>query len=213
LQIHQNWYDNPIVAKAIEAADGDPATALSVLSDMLNDLEAAAPGIPFSDLLATARAEGSMEARGRVAGMLLDRGLTTEEVDETVGLAGRLMLAEQLRHDGHTVRQVVAKTGLSSATIYKRQNVEIATQRIQKLKNLIASGVTISAAAKQLGISRATAHRYLNGEVPYKSPRGTREVEVGRHALEHGYKSAMAEFGISKSHALNCLANYKKGNR
>ena len=179
VEIHPDWLDNPIVRIAMARTDGGPADVLRALSGLLNDLEDRLPGVPFAEILATAKVgEDAPEVRARVARAMIEAGTGTAEVADLVGetawsVAHTVAEADQRRENGAQVQA------------------------------LLDTGMSVRAIGRELGVAPATVIRRLRsagGEAPDRTPTW---VKVGSFCLENGYKAAVAEFGVTKQYAMH----------
>jgi hypothetical protein len=207
--IHPSWTEGPLVQQAIAraGADLDPATILEELSKLLNELEEAAPGIPFADILAVPRGGGTLAARGAVAGMLLAKGMHWKEVDQTVGPSARVEYAIQLRQAGVTLDEIERRTNVSRNRLYGA-NRNLVEGTVATLRSLVEGGASIRTAARKAGVSEATAHRYLRGVVPGTKPSSgnpDRKIEIARSARATSLNRAAKEHGVSKQYVVGCV--------
>jgi AraC-like DNA-binding protein len=203
-EISDKWLANPLVAAAADRAGLDPLGTLEALHGMMTDLETACPGVPFGEILASARGEASAEANGKVAGMLLTRGLSFDEVDDTLGGTheARLEHARDLTSKGSTLSQVTARTGFSRATLVGNgvtRNVET-RDKLDRAKAMIANGHTVAAAAADIGVAERTLYRYLAGQMPSAAVTtgAPKWLQIARDFASHGdHRKTMDTFGLS----------------
>lgn len=206
--VHPSWIDHPFVQQAADRSGcGDDAVLLlETLSALLNELEDKAPGIPFADLLSVPKGAGSPSARGAVAGMLLDSGLHWREVDDMLGQDARHQLAVDMRLRGHTLDETAARTCVSKGRL-AGVTKELADDTVQRLRELVADGTSVAQAARTIGVSQTTAHRYLRGQVPSGRPAGNpqRRLEIVQSAIETSYSRAAKKHGVTKQYVADCM--------
>ena len=205
----ERWLQSPLVAHAARKADLDPLETMTVLLDMMNTLEDACPGVPFAEILSAATPSADPTARAAVAGMLLERGLSPDEVDSTVGPDARLRLAEHMIRQGSTLKAASAAARISPKGVtnpdlpVKRhaQRTAEALHLLGDLQELRAEGLTVAEAAARLGISERRAYRYLAGKMPgvnVQRDSVPRWLQIARHKVECGKAELTAEeFGLS----------------
>lgn len=197
-----NWLANPLVAMAADRAGLDPLGTLETLHEMMLDLEDACPGVPFTEILATSTGEASPETQGKVAGMLLDKGFSFDEVDDNLGPQARLEHARDLHSKGSTLRELTERTGYARATLIGSGLVRSVETRdkLDRAKAMITNGHTVAAAAADMGVTERTLYRYLAGRMP--TPRVSegepRWLQIARDFASHGnHRKTMATFGLS----------------
>lgn len=203
MQINKHWLNNPIVAEAARRADLDPLSTLETLRDMLNELEEACPGVPFGEMLDAATGEAPPDATSKVAGMLLDRGLTPDEVDGTVGSEARLHLARKMYDDGASLTSVANRCGYSRTNLISQglglSRSGDAFNRLEAARQMLDDGNTVAATAAALGVAERTLYRYLAGKMPAAkiTSEEPRWLTIARHYAEHhDYRRTMEELGV-----------------
>lgn len=81
--VHPDWLESPLVRMAIRRSGGTEAEAEAVLTnllDLMTTLEERAPGVAFGELISAWSAESTRAGRVAARQILVDNGLTTEEI-------------------------------------------------------------------------------------------------------------------------------------
>lgn len=213
--IDSGWLENPLVARAIRVADGDPLGTLEALHGMLTELEDAVPGVPFRTILQAANPtdRSPVEARAKVAGMLLDRGLGWEEVDQTLGTDARRHLALSMRVDGYKIAECVARCHVPKGYVVANG----ANGKAKALIEAIDAGATIPEAAARVGVSESTARRYLHGKLPRTTGAAgfgwgddLKWKQVARYYHSHTIKETMEHFDCTKQYVMESARKGRK---
>lgn len=206
--IHPSWTEGPLVQQAIARSgpDMDPATILEELSKLLNELEEKAPGVSFADLLAVPKGQGTLAARGAVAGMLLEKGMHFRDVDDMVGDGARLQFALQLRAQGVSLDEIERRSHVSRNRLYGASK-DVVDSTVATLRELVEGGDSVRTAARKAGVSESTAHRYLRNVVPGTKQIGNpeRKIDIARSARATSLAKAAKQHGVSKQYVVGCV--------
>jgi len=213
--VHPDWETHPLVARAMQKHGEDLRSVLLALGDALNAIEEHLPitGATIADVLsAVGPDKPTTPAKAAVAGLMLSRGCDVLDVDQAVGRDARVALAERMRADGHTAREVSSFTHLNHADYGQKRFVsptEIEARRLE-IHRLTDLGRTANEIAAELKMSVRSVVRYRNGKAP-KGAKGTsRHLEIGAFAIVHGIDAAVKEFGCCRQNVKNAMWRFRK---
>jgi len=192
---------------------------LFALHDMMITLEEAAPGVPFRELLASTGPDATPEGLASAAALLLSRGLTPREVDDTLGPLGdeaRLTYAFRLKGEGVALSEIEQRTGVPRLRLYQpsRPAYDAGQKILARLRALLDEGSTVGDAAKKLNISTRTAYRYMAGDTPASRPAGktghsyvtiAQEVIIGCRKVA----DVADDYKVGRSYVYQCVAKYQ----
>lgn len=184
--VSEDWLQYPLVKEAIKrsGAEGlDGITVLSHLQEILTKIEDRCPDVDYQSLFESQRIE-DQPTLNKIGANMRALGCGDELVAELT--------------NGRVIQ-------------YGAQLYNTRKEKQERVRELVAGGMSINQAAIEVGVGWQTANRYLTKDLQSPGRDGGRQNEIGSYAETHGYKAAMQHFGCSKAHVLNCRKKVRDG--